>query len=281
MKVVDLSWIHYQKYPERRVTRLDPRLSDRTRGRRLVVFSRVKLASGEFFYAVDCALENGDPRFAFLVSMLFPDGVSREPGSYASVPVEVSKFSADEHLDELLSRFDKVSEMGWIDSLRAGSTGVGYTFETLIGIKENNDRIADFRGIEVKCKLAKEGNSASGKINLFQHGPKWTLAGPTRERLKVIGGLNEHGVLSCHSQVSTRPNNRKLWLDLAQDRETLFLKRTMEHVGQWQAESLAMRLMESIRVRSSLRRSGVVAVFRFNITTRTLFIVKSPILTDS
>jgi len=259
-KPVPLSWIYYHRYPERRVTRLDGRLNNRDHGRRLVVFSRVTLTSGKIAYFVECALEHEDPRFSTLVTMLFPEGVSTDPGSYVSIPLDAPGFAIDEDLNELLSHFDQVSSMGWVDSLRTGDTGIGYTFETLIGIKENNDQRADFRGIEIKCKLRKERLSPSGKINLFQHGPRWSLPGPNRERLKVIGAPNEKGILSCHSQVSTTPNNRDLWVNPAQAEEVLHLFKSVDSIGYWRYQSLAKRLMEkhsrAVFIKAERRSSG-------------------------
>ena len=51
--------------------------------------------------------------------------------------------------------FDEVSSRGFVVSLRTGDTGIGYTFETLVGVEENNDKTADFKGIEIKCKQTK------------------------------------------------------------------------------------------------------------------------------
>ena len=63
----------------------------------------------------------------------------------------------------LLIRYLKVKNKGWIKSLRRGPTGIGYTFETLIGKQEENLPIADFRGIEIKVKR----RYSKGNITLF------------------------------------------------------------------------------------------------------------------
>ena len=43
--------------------------------------------------------------------------------------------------------FNEVKKKGWVKSLRKGDTGVGYTFETLIGKEEENFPIADYGSI--------------------------------------------------------------------------------------------------------------------------------------
>ena len=67
----------------------------------------------------------------------------------------------------LLVKFLEVKERGWIESLRKGTTGIGYTFETLIGKKEETLPIADFQGIEIKVKR----RYSKGTITLFNAAP--------------------------------------------------------------------------------------------------------------
>lgn len=67
----------------------------------------------------------------------------------------------------LLVKFLNVKEKGWIESLRKGTTGIGYTFETLIGKKEETFPIADFQGIEIKVKR----RYSKGNITLFNAAP--------------------------------------------------------------------------------------------------------------
>ena len=43
-----------------------------------------------------------------------------------------------DEFEEFKKIFEKVKNKGWIKSLRKGDTGIGYTFETLIGKKEEN-----------------------------------------------------------------------------------------------------------------------------------------------
>lgn len=68
---------------------------------------------------------------------------------------------------DLLVKFLKIKDKGWIESLRKGTTGIGYTFETLIGKPEESFPIADFEGIEIKVKR----RYSKGKITLFNATP--------------------------------------------------------------------------------------------------------------
>lgn len=163
--------------------------------------------------------------------------------SFARVDSEV--FSADRSLTELLEKFDGIKERGWIDSLRTGDTGIGYTFETLLGIKENNDQLADFQGIEIKCKGTKEhGPSNSSKINLFQAGPVSLKKATAKERIRILGKPGDEGLYSCCSQVTATPNNLGLMLDILRASEKIDLRKNAEALGFWSFPHLARRLAE-------------------------------------
>ena len=58
--------------------------------------------------------------------------------------------------------------MGLVKSLRKGSTGVGYTFETLLNKKEDQECKPDFGSIELKCKLG----YTKTPLSLFNCAPK-------------------------------------------------------------------------------------------------------------
>ena len=69
---------------------------------------------------------------------------------------------------ELKRKFEKIKSIGLVKSLRAGSTGVGYTFESLLNKAEDQKSTPDFKSIELKCKL---GYSKSS-LTLFNCAPK-------------------------------------------------------------------------------------------------------------
>lgn len=53
----------------------------------------------------------------------------------------------------LSEKFKEIKKEGYIESTRKGFTGVGKTFEDLIGKKEDRSDSPDFNGIEIKTKL--------------------------------------------------------------------------------------------------------------------------------
>lgn len=42
------------------------------------------------------------------------------------------------NISQLREKLSEIKQAGYIVSLRRGNTGIGYTLETLLGVKENN-----------------------------------------------------------------------------------------------------------------------------------------------
>ena len=73
----------------------------------------------------------------------------------------------EKEFKQLYYKYKRIQEKGWIKSLRKGSTGVGYTFETLMNKKEDNLREPDYNGIEIKTMKY----FSKKKIHLFNATP--------------------------------------------------------------------------------------------------------------
>jgi len=56
-------------------------------------------------------------------------------------------------INNLKDKFKDIKNKGLCKSLRNGTTGIGFTFETLIGKNEDRNPEPDFNGIEIKVKL--------------------------------------------------------------------------------------------------------------------------------
>jgi hypothetical protein len=86
------------------------------------------------------------------------------------------------NISELKIRLKEINDLGDVQTLRTGNTGVGYTLECLLGIEENNNRTADIEGnIELKAK--RKGTSA--RTTSFTQSPIWLKS--TREIIKKYG----------------------------------------------------------------------------------------------
>lgn len=71
------------------------------------------------------------------------------------------------NLETLNEEFKRIRKMGYVKSSRKGLTGVGKTFEDLLGKKEDNLDIPDYLGIEIKTKLG----YSNSHITLFNLTP--------------------------------------------------------------------------------------------------------------
>lgn len=89
----------------------------------------------------------------------------------------------EKEIVNLYNGFLQIKEQGWIKSLRKGTSGIGYTFETLIGKPEENFPIADYEGIEIKTSR----KSSWGNIHLFHATPDGDYLFPIKDILNVLG----------------------------------------------------------------------------------------------
>ncbi len=238
-----VAYKYYQRYPERRITRLPAILNDTIHAQRLVTCSHLTHTDGTSDYYVDCMSSSRQDELDELCRLIF--GLEADPvqGLHVRRPIGVAGLVYDAPLTELLQMFDGIKAQGWMDTMRKGDTGVGKTFEGLLGIKENNDQKADYKGIEIKCKRAKKGVS-SGKITLFQQGPQWASKIPWKDRIRVLGRLGDNGLYSLYSQVTTKPNNLGLWLKVLNTGHRVHLLKNEDVIGCWSFAMLEKRLLE-------------------------------------
>jgi len=238
--IKSLGWKYYQRYPERRITRLGPSFNNTGDGLRLALFIKARLPDGSVGYLFDIRLEKQDEDFWQLGGALFA-GAPIEPGAFVQLPLGHA-FHEDDVLSELVAHYDRINSLGWINTMRTGDTGVGYTFEELVGIKENNRQEADFKGIEIKCKLQRQKGRPSSKTNLFQVGPVWSQKQKSIDRLRSIGGVDATGKHACYSQVTVIPNNLGLCLEVPPPPSNVDLVHHSSKLGHWTRELLEKRL---------------------------------------
>jgi hypothetical protein len=256
----EVAYKYYQRYPERRITCLNGKFNDRSHGLRLGLFIRAEHTDGTVGYYMDVVLEQLDDDFARICSLSFGDEIALAEGIFVLLEIDSGVFATDDALDDLLCRFDEIRERGWIDALRPGTTGIGYTFETLVGVRENNDRRADFRGIEIKCSSVRDLGDTGGKINLFQQAPRWSNQMTSLQRLRIIGQEDADGHYKCHSQVTTNPNNLGLLLRESSNSQQIDLLKQESEIGDWSFSMLEARLQEkharAVFVKAEVRQAA-------------------------
>lgn len=74
----------------------------------------------------------------------------------------------ENQIKKLNEEFIKIKKMGWVKSVNRGSNGIGFTFESLLGISKNELEIPDYNGIELKTRRY----SSTSYIILFSCKPE-------------------------------------------------------------------------------------------------------------
>jgi len=85
---------------------------------------------------------------------------------------------------ELQEYIKNIYRNGWIETRKAGDTGVGYTFESLIGIEANSSKEPDYKGIEIKCSRGR----SSTLQTLFSKTPNYADLQNKRRDLVINNG---------------------------------------------------------------------------------------------
>jgi len=92
-------------------------------------------------------------------------------------------------LKEVITKLQEIKNKGFIQSMRRGSTGIGYTFETLFGVQENNIPIPDIGG-RVEIKTIRRDYQSLITLFTFNRGV-WHIK--QKELIQKYGYIDEKG----------------------------------------------------------------------------------------
>lgn len=90
---------------------------------------------------------------------------------------------------KLKNEFARIKEMGYVETHRRGDTGVGKTFEDLLGKKEDNLAAPDYKDIEIKSQR----EATASMITLFTKSPDFPKKVNTLLREAYGNPSMEHG----------------------------------------------------------------------------------------
>lgn len=168
--------------------------------------------------------------------------VAVRPVASFGQPVE---FHLTENVNEFLRRFDVISEQGFVPTLRAGDTGVGYTLEALLGLTENNHPGGDFRGMEVKAwRMEAHGTNGRRPMNLFLKEPQWLDRDCAADRIRRFGYRDKQQRPAWYQSVTCRENSEGLCLQRDDSNGMLLLLDEADAIASWRYDVLAGRLAE-------------------------------------
>lgn len=115
--------------------------------------------------------------------------------------------------DDLLKRLISIKNQGYIKTHRGHNTGIGKTFEDLLGINENNFRIPDVGDVELKAKRT----ASSSMLTLATSTPH--PRGAIRELFKHYKYLDSEGYYNLHSTIcGSVPNPQSLKLKIVDNK---------------------------------------------------------------
>ena len=148
-------------------------------------------------------------------------------------------------LAAFLPKFDELSAKGFVPTLRRGSTGIGYTLETMLDIEENNSPGGDFMGMELKAFRDDDLKmNDSEKMNLFLKEPKWIDGLKSADRIRNYGYVDANGRTALYSTVKIEANSHKFAFEIEEDSSKVWMTFDGKRIAYWSREILAHRLKE-------------------------------------
>ena len=175
-----------------------------------------------------------------------PAVVVQQPAETSTAPAApTADFEPSPALAAFLPKFDELAAKGFVPTLRKGSTGIGYTLETMLGIEENNSPEGDFMGMELKA-WRDDGTESERyeKMNLFLKEPKWVDGLKSADRVTKYGYVDDNGRTALYSTVKIDTNSHKLGFTIDASDSKLWLTYEGEKIAWWSFEILAKRLKE-------------------------------------
>lgn len=108
---------------------------------------------------------------------------------------------------ELLAKLRDVGSRGFVRTMRPGPTGVGFTLESMLGIKANSRRAPDYKGIEIKSARVGSKGKSKTRSNLFSLTPNWGTSPYSALRaLQTFGRLSKRQRREINCTLSSTPN---------------------------------------------------------------------------
>lgn len=227
-RVKNSKWKHYHRYPERRMTSLQPELLNNKPEGSLIVVGKYK---DKFEY--EClVIPPSHPEYVEIGSKFKLNNENENGYFNGAAIIPVTQFLQQDKeitpLDELLELFDNVKSMGFVETKRTGDTGIGYTFEELIGIRANSNKTPDYKGIEIKCSRSKQPKekrkAPSGKQTLFSLIPNWGKAGDRRGLVEAYGEPDPvKNRISIYCTIKVIPNPKGWNLEINEEEQTIYV----------------------------------------------------------
>lgn len=135
-------------------------------------------------------------------------------------------------IQQLKEKLKEIKATGYVVSKRKGNTGIGYTLETLLKIKENNLKTPDFGKIEIKSQR----RNVSNKVTMFTFNrAAWKIK--QKDLIEKYGYTDTNKRLSLYCTANSKPNNQGLYLKIEDEALRLYHV-NKELIAEWQVIDL-------------------------------------------
>jgi len=135
------------------------------------------------------------------------------------------------NLKELVEKLQSIRDMGYVKALRKGNTGIGYTFESLIGLEETNIPIPDIGG-RVEIKTTRKDSSSLVTLFTFNRGV-WIRK--QKDIIEKFGYEDEKGRKALKSTIFfNKPNSLGLITEINESKNVIrLLSPNNELLAEW------------------------------------------------
>ena len=240
-------WKHYHRYPERRMTSLQPELLNNKPAGSLLVVGKYKDQT-----EYEClVITPNNSRYLEIGSKFLLDNENEDHYFTGAAIIPIEEFLKEEKeitpLAELMDLFESVSSRGFIETQRDGDTGIGYTFETLLNIKSNSSKKPDYKGIEIKCSRSKKPKakrtSPTGKQTLFSLIPNWSNIGGRRGLIEQYGNDDpQKNRTSIYCTIKVLPNSYGWNLEIDEENQIIHVCHNGQRVVYYTLDDLRSAL---------------------------------------
>ena len=144
-------------------------------------------------------------------------------------------------ITEFQARLKSIRDKSFIRSKRKGPTGIGYTLESELGIKENNIAVPDLGFAELKSHR----ENHTGLVTLFTFNKKAWKIKPLLA-IKKYGSYDKNNRKGMYYTITQKPNSAGLFLTCNDD--TIQIQHTSgEVIIQWIMDSVAKKFSQKMK----------------------------------
>lgn len=136
-------------------------------------------------------------------------------------------------INQLQDKLREIKNESYIVSKRRGNTGIGYTLEILLGLRENNLQTPDLGEIEVKSQR----RDSSNRVTMFTFNKGvWKIK--QKGLIQKYGYIDANGRPSLYCTVTSKPNNQGLYLKVVEDESVSLYHVDGTPIAKWRSEDL-------------------------------------------